>query len=262
VIDNRAPAVVVLGGPNGAGKSTAAPRLLRWSLRVDEFVNADTLAQGLSAFRPENVALEAARITLKRLDDLESQRRSFAFESTLASHALAKRLDRLQHHGYRVHIVFLWLPTADLAVARVAERVRVGGHDVSADVVRRRFARGRANFFVLYRPLADACRLYDASAITGPRLVATGGRGAPTKVPPGSRVADRQRRNSQPTIDELFEDGRAIDEALKEAARDARRFHKALGNPMATWVDGRVVWVQPDDIVVDDEPEPSAKPAD
>ena len=68
--------------------------------------------------------------------------------------------------------------------------------------------------------------------------------------------------HSHPTIDELFEDGRAIDEALKEAARDARRFHKALGNPMATWVDGRVVWVQPDDIVVDDEPAPSARPAD
>ena len=180
--DDRAPAVVVLGGPNGAGKSTAAPRLLRGSLRVDEFVNADTLAQGLSAFRPEDVALEAGRITLKRLDDLESQRRSFAFESTLSSHALAKRLARLQQHGYRVHIVYLWLPTADLAVERVAERVRVGGHDVPAEVVRRRFARGRRNFCVLYRPLADAWRLYDASAIAGPRLVSTGGRGAPTRV--------------------------------------------------------------------------------
>jgi predicted ABC-type ATPase len=107
---------------------------------VDEFVNADTLAQGLSAFRPEDVAVEAGRIILKRLDDLESQRRSFAFESTLSSHALAKRLARLQQHDYRVHLVYLWLPTADLAVARVAERVRVGGHDVPADVVRRRFA--------------------------------------------------------------------------------------------------------------------------
>jgi len=68
--------------------------------------------------------------------------------------------------------------------------------------------------------------------------------------------------SDSPTLDELFEDGRSIDEALKEAARDARRFHKALGNPMATWVDGRVVWVQPDDIVVDDEPAPSARPAD
>jgi hypothetical protein len=68
--------------------------------------------------------------------------------------------------------------------------------------------------------------------------------------------------DDQSTIDELFEDGRAIDEALREAARDARRLHKALGNPMATWVDGRVVWVQPEDIKIDDdepqEPEPSA----
>ena len=57
--------------------------------------------------------------------------------------------------------------------------------------------------------------------------------------------------NLEPTLKELFEDGRAIDEALKEAARDARRLHKALGNPMATWKDGQVVWIQPEDIVVD-----------
>jgi hypothetical protein len=58
----------------------------------------------------------------------------------------------------------------------------------------------------------------------------------------------------KPTLDELFEDGRAIDEALLEAARDARRLHKALGNPVATWQDGRVVWVQPEDIQVDMPP--------
>jgi len=57
--------------------------------------------------------------------------------------------------------------------------------------------------------------------------------------------------NPEPTLKELFEDGRAIDEALKEAARDARRLHKALGNPMATWKDGRVFWIQPEDIVID-----------
>ena len=77
------PAVVVLGGPNGAGKSTAAPRLLRDSLKVDEFVNADTLAQGLSAFRPEDVAVEAGRLMLARLDALEAQRKSFAFEASI-----------------------------------------------------------------------------------------------------------------------------------------------------------------------------------
>jgi predicted ABC-type ATPase len=151
-------------------------------LKVEEFVNADTLAQGLSAFRPEDVALEAGRIMLKRLDDLESQAKSFAFESTLASQALAGRLDRLKQRGYLVHIVYLWLPMVDLALARVAERVRAGGHNVPAEAVRRRFARGRNNFFALYRPLADGWRLYDATPITGPELVATGGAGLPTRV--------------------------------------------------------------------------------
>lgn len=60
--------------------------------------------------------------------------------------------------------------------------------------------------------------------------------------------------NAELTLDELLENGRAIDEALIEAARDARRLHKALGNPMATWRDGRVVWVQPEDIRVEDDP--------
>jgi predicted ABC-type ATPase len=176
------PAVVVLGGPNGAGKSTAAPRLLRGSLKVEEFVNADTIAQGLSAFRPEDVALEAGRIMLKRLDHLESEGQSFAFESTLASQALARRLERLKKGAYRIHVVYLWLPTAELAIARVAERVRAGGHDVPSEAVRRRFARGRRNFFALYRPLADTWRLYDGSSIRGPRLTASGAACKATRV--------------------------------------------------------------------------------
>jgi predicted ABC-type ATPase len=178
----QSPSVVVLGGPNGAGKSTAAPRLLRGSLRVDEFVNADTLAQGLSAFRPEDVAIEAGRITLARLDALASQHRSFAFESTLASHSLARRLQKLKKAGYTVHIVYLWLPDVHLAVARVAERVRSGGHDVPVDVIRRRYDRGRQNFFRLYRGLADRWRVYDASSVEGPELVATGGTGLQTRI--------------------------------------------------------------------------------
>jgi predicted ABC-type ATPase len=151
-------------------------------LKVEEFVNADTLAQGLSAFRPEDVALDAGRIMLRRLGELEEQRKSFAFEATLASQALARRLARLKTHGYAVHIVFLWLPTADLAIARVAERVRAGGHDVPSDAVRRRFSRGLHNFFTIYRPIADTWRLYDGSSIRGPRLVASGGIRTETRV--------------------------------------------------------------------------------
>ncbi len=169
------PVIVLLGGPNGAGKSTAAPRLLRGRLRVDEFVNADTLAQGLSAFRPDEAAIEAGRIMLARLNQLERQRQCFAFESTLASLSIARRLSRARAAGYRVHVVFLWLPDVELAVSRVAERVRSGGHDVPEMAIRRRFIRGRMNFFTRYRHLADTWRLYDASSIAGPALIASGG---------------------------------------------------------------------------------------
>ena len=178
----RLPGVVVLGGPNGAGKTTSATRLLRGSLKVEEFVNADTLAQGLSAFRPETAAVEAGRIMLERLDQLEAQRRSFAFEATLASQALARRLERLSGAGYSVNVIYLWLPSVELALARVAERVRLGGHHVAEETVRRRFDRGRRHFFSLYRPLARHWRVYDASAVEGPRLIATGRLNKPTRI--------------------------------------------------------------------------------
>lgn len=120
--------------------------------------------------------MEAGRLTIRRLDTLEAERKSFAFESTLASYGLATRLARLRAAGYTVHIVYLWLPRVELALARVAERVRVGGHDVSAVAVRRRFQRGRDNFFSRYRFVADKWYMYDASTLDGPRLVAEGER--------------------------------------------------------------------------------------
>src|SRR4051812_37580642 len=120
------PLVVVVGGPNGAGKSTTAPRLLRGALAVREFVNADAIAQGLSAFRPETVAFAAGRVMLARLRALAAAGDSFAFETTLASRNFAPWLRTLKAQGFKVHVAFLSLPTADLAVARVAERVRQG----------------------------------------------------------------------------------------------------------------------------------------
>src|ERR1700691_1481087 len=116
--------VVVLAGPNGAGKSTSAARLLRGALKVDEFVNADTIAQGLSAFAQDRVAFQAGRIMLRRLKELAGARASFGFETTLASRSYAPWLAELKADAYRVHVVFLWLPNSDEAVARVAERVR------------------------------------------------------------------------------------------------------------------------------------------
>ena len=137
-----APLVVVLAGPKGAGKSTSAAHLLRGALAVDEFVNADTIAQGLSAYRPESAAVTAGRVMLDRLRFLARERRDFAFETTLSGRGHARWLQRLRAAGYCAHLIFLALPAAELAVARVAERLRQGGHDVPEAVVRRRFVAG------------------------------------------------------------------------------------------------------------------------
>jgi predicted ABC-type ATPase len=173
-VAKESPIVVVLAGPNGAGKSTAAPAILHGTLGVTEFVNADVIARGLSAFEPERAAMAAGRIMLARLRDLARQRTSFAFETTLASRSFAPWIAGLIHGGYEFHLVFLWLPSAEHAVARVAERVRVGGHDVPEETVRRRYHGGLRNFFELYQPMTRTWRVYDNSLASGPRLIASG----------------------------------------------------------------------------------------
>jgi predicted ABC-type ATPase len=112
---------------------------------------------------------------LHRLEQLATQRRDFAFETTLASRTFAPRIARWMGTGYASHLVFLWLPNTELALARIRERVRLGGHDVPEDTVRRRYGRGLANFFALYQPLFTTWRFYDNSQAR-PRPVARGDR--------------------------------------------------------------------------------------
>jgi predicted ABC-type ATPase len=166
------PKVVVIAGPNGAGKSTTAPAVLRRAWQVGEFVNADTIAAGLSAFSPEKVAIAAGRLMLDRVRELARERCDFAFETTLASRSFAPWLKNLQADGYTFHLVYLWLPTVELALARVAERVRRGGHAVPESIVRRRYERSLANFFALYSSFADSWVMLDNSIRRRPRLVA------------------------------------------------------------------------------------------
>jgi predicted ABC-type ATPase len=173
-MSEKNPHVIVMAGPNGAGKSTTAPMLLKGTLGVTEFVNADVIAQGLSAFQPESAAFHAGRVMLERLHFLAKERVDFAFETTLASRSFAPWIAKLKQSGYTFHLVFLWLPSADFAVARVAERVRMGGHDVPEETIRRRYTKGIENFFRLYRPLSVTWRLYDNSEPSWPRIVADG----------------------------------------------------------------------------------------
>ena len=170
-MSDERPSVVILAGPNGAGKSTVAPALLEGALGVTEFVNADDIARGLSAFNPEGASIAAGRVMLARLRELAQQRVSFAFETTLASRSFAPWLVNLKSSGYTVHLVFLWLPSAEFALVRVAGRVREGGHGVPPETVRRRYDKGLRNLFGLYEEIASTWRLYDASS-SQPRMIA------------------------------------------------------------------------------------------
>src|SRR5437867_7617519 len=148
-----------------------AARLLVGALRVSEYVDADVFARSLP--RSEATAVTAGRAVLRRLDDLAMERRSFGFETTLASRSFGPRIRRLLDAGYECHLVFLWLPSADFAVARVADRVRLGGHSVPEETIRRRYRSGLRNFFSLYQALTTTWRMYDNS-VYEPRLIASG----------------------------------------------------------------------------------------
>jgi len=144
-------------------------------MRVEEFVNADVLAQGLSAFHPEGAAMAAGRIMLARMKELARQRTDFAFETTLASRSFAPWLAGLCKQGYSFRLLYLWLPDANVAVCRVRERVRQGGHDIPDEVIRRRYERSLRNLFDLYLPLAEDWAIYDNSR-TPSHLLALGRR--------------------------------------------------------------------------------------
>jgi predicted ABC-type ATPase len=164
------PQLVVIAGPNGAGKSTSAPALLPEGM---PFLNADDIAARL--VRDENgKEIAAGRVFLAEWDRLESLYVAFAIETTLASSSLVGRIRRMKKAGYEFHLIFLWLPNVNFAIERVAERVRMGGHNIPTGMIRRRYERGLSNFFKLYRPLADTWGVYINSISGRPDIVATG----------------------------------------------------------------------------------------
>jgi predicted ABC-type ATPase len=170
-VESQQPNLYVVAGPNGAGKSTFARLFLPEYADCREFVNADLIAAGLSPFNPESLALQAGRLMLERIEALAAARVDFGFETTLAGKSWLPVLQRLREQGYRLHIFFLWIPGPELALKRIEERVRAGGHSVPEAVVRRRYARGLQNLFRLYTPVVDSWLLLDASQ-EAPELIA------------------------------------------------------------------------------------------
>jgi len=155
--------IVIVAGPNGAGKTTFAREFLPQEADCPTFVNADLIADGLSPFDPARVAIRSGRIMLQLIREHAERGETFAFETTLAGRNYARSIRRWRAAGYRVTLVFLSLPSPEMALSRVAERVLQGGHGVPEDVVRRRFIAGRENFETLYKPLVDEWLHYDNS---------------------------------------------------------------------------------------------------
>ena len=168
---NRPPKVYVIAGPNGSGKTTFASDFLPAYADKPAFINADTIARGLSGFSPDAVALKAGRLLLEQIEIYAAKRADFAFETTLSGTTYLARLRKLQQAGYAIHVFFLWIPNVKLSLARVASRVRMGGHAISEKVVRRRFHKGIINFLQHYRAMADSWILFDNSGAS-PYLIA------------------------------------------------------------------------------------------
>ncbi|WP_342596730.1 zeta toxin family protein [Cyanobacterium aponinum UTEX 3222] len=160
------PDIYIISGANGSGKTTCAMTILPQFLQIMEFVNADEIAKGISPFNPESVAIQAGKIMLERLDLLTSQKKDFAFETTLSSRHYARFLRKCRQMGYRINLLYFWLQCPELAISRVKRRVESGGHNIPEDVIIRRYQRGLINLFKLYLPLCDDWLIFDNSKLS------------------------------------------------------------------------------------------------
>lgn len=250
---NPAPRLVVIAGPNGAGKSTLSRSIVHDHYGIGDFVNADAIALGLSAFDPERAAVAAGRVMLSRLQALADVQADFAFETTLASRSFAPWIAELRRRGYVFHLVFVALPSAEVAIARVRNRVASGGHSIPEDIVRRRHARGLRNFFELYRPLADEWMFFDNSGDRRPRMLSRGGIHMETSAldPEAWRkyAAPPDIARERPSIEPVIST-EAMNRAAGRAVREALLRHKLLGQSIVVVRDGRVVEIPPEQIEI------------
>lgn len=153
----------IIAGANGAGKTTASYTVLPDLLECREFVNADEIARGLSPFNPASVNFTAGRLMIERMHELLHEGVDFGIETTLSSSSLVQFVKLAKRKRYNVTLVFFWLNSEQLAINRVAQRVKEGGHDIPKEVIRRRYHRGLRNFFTEFSVLVHEWIIVDNS---------------------------------------------------------------------------------------------------
>lgn len=154
----------IIAGPNGAGKTTSAKYLLTKFLDINEFVNADEIARGLSPFNPRSVDLTASKLMLNRIKSLMKAEKNFAFETTLSGRNYVKLIAELQKENYLVNLIFLYLDNPQEAKKRVAYRVKTGGHFISDEDIERRYFRGLKNLIDEYLDIINYAIVIDATS--------------------------------------------------------------------------------------------------
>ena len=165
----------MIAGCNGAGKTTAFRNRLSKQFSVPIFINADEIARDMCPEDVESVAFDAGRIMLNRIEEQLEKDDSFCIETTLSTRHYGKLVKRAQEKGFKVALFFYWLESSELAVCRVAQRVKSGGHNIPTDVIHRRYDRGIANLFSIYLPIVDYWHIDNNSGFL-PVQIAEGGK--------------------------------------------------------------------------------------
>ncbi len=153
----------IIAGPNGAGKTTFATEFLPIEAECLNFINVDLIAQGLSPFDPDKMAVEAGRLMIKHINECVNRGESFAFETTLSGKGYINKIKNWKTKQYEIIIYYLKIPSVEFAIERVKLRVTFGGHNVPEKDIIRRFERSWINFQQIYKPLADSWIVFDTS---------------------------------------------------------------------------------------------------
>lgn len=162
-----APEVIFIAGPNGAGKTTFVNQLLPPAVEGLVYINVDEIARDYRHLPTGQRNLRAGRAMLEAIDKLTSQRQEIVIETTLATLMYSRKIPCWQSLGYHVSIMYLRLPSADVAVSRVAQRVAAGGHSIPEEDIRRRFARSWQYLHDRYIPIVDFWSIWEADGDGG-----------------------------------------------------------------------------------------------